>query len=85
MKLDFKHLLDWSILSVSEPVAVVKKQQMQGYKFVVNYIYHGSQTLFFEEGAPKWVMNYGDARCAARSRYMQFRDKMYKQKNNNKR
>ena len=73
MKLNWKHLFDWSVVSVTEPVAVNNKRgAIVGYTVEVNYAHHGKRNLFFGIDADSWYHQYGSPVEAARTFYNKY-------------
>ena len=68
MHLNWRHLFDWTVVSVTEQVAVKNKHgAITGYEFKVRYVYHGERTFYFDMGADIWYAEYGSPLAAARS------------------
>lgn len=80
MKLNWKKLFDWSVLSVEGPVKVQNKNgSVCGYKVIVDYAHHGLKEWFFDiDSEASWVL-YGSPEKAAKKTAQFYRDKMAKQ------
>lgn len=85
MNLDWKHLFNWHISSVSSPRPVMQNDWITGYMVVVNYKYHGPRKIFFGCIEEKWNTVYCGAEEAARCTYQQYLDKMNTQQKQRKR
>lgn len=73
MRLDWKHLFDWTVVSAKEPVAVKNKHgAIEGYQVEVKYMYHGTRNLFFDIDSTFWYAQYGSPLEAARTMYRQY-------------
>ena len=77
MKLSWKKLFDWSVLSVEGPVKVQNKNgSVCGYNVIVNYAHHGSKEYFFGmDSEALWVL-YGSPEKAAKKTARFYRDRM---------
>lgn len=48
MRINFKHLFDWSVVSVSEPYMLrIHGKQLPIYAVNVEYLYHGKRRVIF--------------------------------------
>ena len=80
MKINWLHIFDWHIESVSEPKPVVRRQHVAGYDVVVHYTHHGAKTIFFDNRKANYSHVYSDAKQAAECTYRQYVDRMNTQK-----
>ncbi len=76
MHLDWRHLFDWSVVSVTEPVPVKSKHgALRGYAIDVQYVYHGKRQFYFDMDVDLWYAQYGSPLEAARSFYKSYNAK----------
>ena len=78
MKLDWKHLFNWEIANVNQPVRAAQFG-VQGYLVSVEYKYHGVDEHFFSVEDERMYTTYVNPQAAARECYKSYRRKMLKQ------
>lgn len=78
MKIDWKHLFNWEIVSVSAPVKSARFG-VQGYSVVVEYKYHGIEEEFFSVQDERMYSVYVNPETAANECYKHYLGKMRKQ------
>ncbi len=79
MKIDWKHLFNWDVVSVKAPVTVMNKGRVIGYKVVVTYKYHGTDEEFYSTDEERFYRLWTGPQDAARASYKQHLRKMTKQ------
>lgn len=81
MKIDWKHLFNWNIDVVGGPAAVYGRDgRVAGYKVIVKYKHHGSDTLFFDVNTEHFYTMYNGPEDAAKQTYKSYVAQMNRQK-----
>ena len=81
MKLDWKHLFDWTIDSVGGPAQSFKSNgQTAGYTLMVRYKYHGTDKYYFDAEDERLYTTFRSPEEAAKLCYADAVRRMNRQK-----
>ena len=79
MKIDWKHIFNWDVISVKAPEAVMRNGRIVGYNVVVDYKYHGKDTEFYSADDDRMYTTYAGPQAAAQEAYNGYLRRIKKQ------